>query len=280
MILVTGSTGHLGRLVIEALVPLVGADQVIAGARTPENAAGLGVAVRALDYSAPETFAAALDGVDQVLLISGNEFGQRIAQHTAIIEAAKAAGVSHVAYTSILNADTSPLILAVDHQGTEAAIAASGLAATILRNGWYIENYTENLAPVLAHDAVIGSAGDGTISAAARADYAAAAAAVLADPAKQGKVYELAGTGFTMADYAAAVSAATGREISYVDLPAADFLGALVGGGVPEGFAQVLVDADLGIATGALEGPSTDLESLIGRPSTPLADVIAAALAS
>lgn len=280
MILVTGATGHLGRLVIDALVPLVGADQVVAGVRSPEKAADLGVAVRAFDYDDPATLAAALEGIDQLLLVSGSEVGRRIAQHTAVVEAAAAAGVGHLAYTSILGVTDSPLILAQEHRATEEAIVASGLTATFLRNGWYIENYTENLAPVLAHGAVIGSAGDGRIAAATRADYAAAAAAVLADPAKQGRAYELAGTPFTMAEYAAAVSAATGREIPYVDLPPADFLGALTGGGVPEPFAQVLVDADLGVAKGVLDGPSADLESLIGRPSTPLAEVVAAAVAA
>ena len=207
MILVTASTGHLGRLAVTALVERLGPDAVIAGARRPEAAADLaaqlGVAVRELDYDRPDTIAAALAGVDQVLLISSNDLGRRIEQHRNVIDAAVAAGIGHVAYTSILRADTNPMALAVEHLDTERAIAEAGLTASFLRNGWYHENYTENLAPALEHGALLGAARDGRIAAAARLDLAEAAAAVLADPARRGGTYELAGPAFTMADLAA-----------------------------------------------------------------------------
>ncbi|BCJ46433.1 NAD(P)-dependent oxidoreductase [Actinoplanes ianthinogenes] len=282
-IAVTGATGHLGRLVVEALLSRgVEAGSIVAAVRTPAKAAGLlarGVQVREADYERPETLATAFAGVDRLLLISSNAVGNRIEQHTAAIEAAKAAGVTFVAYTSVLRADTTPILLAADHKATESVLAASGLAHSFLRNGWYTENYTAQLPTVRATGSFLGSAGDGRIAAATRADYAEAAAAVLTagDPKS---VYELGGDApFTMAELAAEVSRQVGAEIGYTDVPADKLVEILSGAGVPEGFAAILADTDVHIrANGVLDNPGSDLRDLIGRPTTPLADAVAAAL--
>lgn len=281
MIVITGTSGHLGRLVVEELARRGDPANVVATARSLDKIAGLadlGVTTRELDYDRPDTIAAALDGATQVLLVSSSEFGNRVGQHTAVVDAAVAAGVEHIAYTSILRAGTSPLIAAVDHRGTEEVLAAAPIATTRLRHGWYIENYTGNLAPALEHGAIIGAAGDGRIAAAARADYAAAAATVLLDPSLRGGTYELAGHAYTMAEYAAVVSELTGRAIPYVDLPADDFRGALLGAGLPAPLADFLVDADLGIAKGELDGDPSTLERLAGRELTPLRAAVTTAL--
>jgi len=283
MILVTGTSGHLGRLVVDALLDRISPSEIVAGARSIANVSDLaerGVHVRTVDYDRPDTLGAAFDGVDTVLLVSSSEVGRRAAQHQTVIDAARAAGVSHLAYTSILRADTSPMLLAAEHLATERAIEASGLAHTFLRNGWYIENYTANLAPALEHGTLVGSAGTGRIAAATRSDYAAAAAQVLTSAAHERAVYELAGNPFTMYELAAAVSAEVGRSIGYTDLAPADYRAVLVQAGVPEGFADVLVDADVNVARGQLDAPSTDLASLLGRPLTPLPDAIRAGLAA
>lgn len=273
MIIVTGASGHLGRLVVDQLASRIDPATVVAAARTPSKLADLaerGVVVRQLDYERPETAASALDGATQVLLISGSEIGRRVAQHRTVIDAAVAAGVEHMAYTSVLRASTTTLGLAAEHKATEAALEDSGLTASLLRHGWYIENYTENLAPALAAGALIGSAGDGRIAAATRADYAAADTAVLLDRERWGRTYELGGTAFTMSELAAAVSAASGRDIGYVDLSPEEHRAALVGAGLPEPVADFLVDADAGIAAGQLDTDPVVLEALIGRGSTPL----------
>jgi NAD(P)H dehydrogenase (quinone) len=282
MILITGTSGHLGRLVVEQLAQRVDPAGIVATARSLDkigDLAELGVVTRELDYDRPDTITSALDGVGQVLLVSSSDIGRRVAQHTAVIEAAVAAGVEHLAYTSILRADTSALFAAVEHRGTEEILAKADLVTTRLRHGWYIENYTENLASALEHGAVIGSAGDGRIAAATRADYAAADVAVLLDPSLHGGTYELGGQAYTMAEYAAVVSELTGREIPYIDLPAADYRAALVGAGLPEPLADFLVDADVGIAKGELDTPPATLEQFAGRPLTSVRDVIAAAIA-
>ncbi|MBZ4420504.1 SDR family oxidoreductase [Myxococcus sp. RHSTA-1-4] len=282
MILVTGATGKLGRLVIEELLKKVPASQVVAAARNPEKAGDLaarGVQVRKADYSQPETLGPALAGVEKVLLISSSEVGKRAQQHQAVVEAARKAGVRLLAYTSVLHADRSKMALAAEHKATEEAIRASGLPYVFLRNGWYIENYTENLGPTLAHGAFMGSAGEGRIAAATRADYAAAAVAVLTGSGHENKVYELAGdTPFTMAELATEVSRQAGKTIGYNNLPPEQYQAALVGVGVPGPFAAVLVDSDVNAAQGSLDDSSGDLRRLIGRPTTPLADAVAAAL--
>ena len=282
MIVVTGATGQLGRLVIQNLLKTVPAAQIVAAVRSPQKAAdlaALGVQVREADYTKPATLAAAFAGADKLLLVSSSEFGQRAAQHRAAIDAARAAGVKLVAYTSILRAPTSTLALAAEHVETEAMLRASGLPHVLLRNGWYTENYTGSVPAALAHGAVIGSAGAGRIAAAARADYAAAAAAVLLKDGQAGKVYELAGdSAFTLAALAAEIARQSGKPVAYQDLPEAAYKAALVGFGLPEGFAALLAQSDVAASQGALFDDGHQLGALIGRPTTPLADSVAAAL--
>ncbi|GAB5375044.1 MAG: SDR family oxidoreductase [Acuticoccus sp.] len=278
-IAITGATGQLGRLVIETLKARTDAGDLVALARTPQKAADLGIAVRPFDYDAPATLAATLAGVDTLLLISGSEIGRRAAQHAAVIDAARAAGVDHIVYTSLLRADASPLSLAGEHVATEAALAASGIAHTTLRNGWYTENCLMGVPAALAHGALIGAAGDGRISAATRADYAEAAATVLLDANLRGRTFELAGDeSFSLADLAATVSAATGRAIPFVNLSEADYAAALADAGAPADFAAALASFDTGAAAGALFEDGHALSRLIGRPTTPLRDAVAAAL--
>ncbi|MFJ3277507.1 SDR family oxidoreductase [Streptomyces halstedii] len=283
-IVVTGATGALGRLVVEHLLATVPAERITAVVRDKEKAAeaaARGVEIRVADYDRPETLADAFRAGDRVLLISGSEVGRRVAQHTAVIDAAKAAGVAQLAYTGILGGPDADFLLAAEHKETERLILASGLPHTFLRNGWYTENYTANLAPVLAHGAVVGNAGDGRIASASRADFAAAAVAVLTGEGHLGAAYELSGdTAWSLDEYAAQVAAATGKEITYSRVPAAAHREILVGAGVPEAFATILVDVDEAIGRGLLAGTSGDLARLIGRPTTPLADTVASAVAA
>lgn len=282
MIVVTGATGQLGRLVIAALLKTVPAAQIIAAVRTPAKAAdlaALGVQVREADYTQPATLVAAFQGADKLLLISSSEVGQRLVQHQAVIAAAKQVGVKLIAYTSVLHADTSVLGLADEHRGTEAALQASGLPVVLLRNGWYTENYAASIPPALAHGALLGSAQQGRISSAARADYAEAAAAVLTQEAQAGKVYELAGDeAYTLSQFAAEIAAQSGKTVVYQDLPEADYKAALIGVGLPDFVAALLSDSDAGAAKGALFDDSRQLSKLIGRPTTPLKVVVADAL--
>ncbi|WP_035817395.1 SDR family oxidoreductase [Janthinobacterium sp. RA13] len=282
MIVVTGATGNLGQHVIASLLKSVPAASIIAAVRNPAKAGNLaaqGVQVRQADYNDGASLDAAFKGATKILLISSSEVGQRAQQHQNVIDAAKRAGVALLAYTSVLRADTSPLGLAAEHVITEAAIRASGLPYSFLRNGWYLENHTEHLAPVLEHGVVLGAAQDGRFSSAARLDYAAAAAAVLTADKPQA-IYELAGDqGFTLAEYAAEVARQSGKPIVYKDLPQADFKAALVGVGVPEGFADLLADSDAGTAKGGLEDHGKQLSALIGRPTTSLLDAVKVALA-
>lgn len=274
-IAVTGATGHLGRLAIAALQAR-GATP-IALARSPEKAADLGVPVRAFDYTKAEP--AALKGIDVLVLVSSNDMNDRAGQHRSVIAAAKAAGVGRIVYTSILKGAASPMILAADHVATEAALADSGVPHTLLRNGWYTENYTGALGAAVQHGAVIGAAGEGRVSSAARKDYAEAIAVVALDAAHAGRTYELAGdTAHSGADLAAAVAKASGRPVRYVSMPEADYAKALEGFGLPAGFAAVLADSDARAGEGALYDDSRTLSRLIGRPTTPMADTVAAAL--
>jgi NAD(P)H dehydrogenase (quinone) len=278
-IAVTGATGQLGRLVIEQLKSRVGADPLLALVRDPAKAASLGVTARMADYGRPDTLAPALAGVQTLLLISSSEVGQRVPQHRHVIEAARAAGVGRIVYTSLLHADVSPLSLAAEHLETEAMVKASGLAFTVLRNGWYTENYTGSLAAAVAHGALIGSAGEGRISSAARADFAEAAAVVLTTAGHDGRVYELAGDdAYTLADLAAEVSRQAGKAVVYNNLSPADYAAALAGFGLPPALAQAIASWDVDASRGALFDDGRALSRLIGRPTTPLAQVVAAAL--
>lgn len=275
MIVVTGASGQLGRLVIEALLKKLPAGEIVAAVRHPEKVADLaarGVQVRQADYDQPASLASAFKGADKLLLISASEVGRRLPQHRAVIEAAKAAGVGLLAYTSILHADTSPLPLAAEHQETESLIRASGLPAVILRNGWYSENYLAGIPAALQYGVVLGSAGEGRIASAARADYAEAAAAVLMLDNQAGRIYELAGDqAYTLGDLAREISQQSGKAVVYQNLPESEFKADLLGAGLPEGLATLLAESDIGASKGGLFDDGRQLSRLIGRPTTTLA---------
>ncbi len=274
-IAITGATGQLGRLAIAALKAR-GA-QPIALARDPAKAPDLGVETRAFDYNSTDP--AMLHGVSTLVLISSNDFNDRAGQHLRTIMAAKVAGVGRILYTSVLKGDASPMILAQDHIATEAALREIGISATILRNGWYTENFTGALGPAIQHGAIIGAAGEGRISSAARKDYAEAIAVTALDAAHVGKTYELAGdTAHTGAEFAAAVATASGKPVAYVSMPQSEYAKALQGFGLPEGFPMVIADSDACAANGALFDDSHTLSRLIGRPTTPISTTISAAL--
>jgi NAD(P)H dehydrogenase (quinone) len=282
MIAVTGATGHLGRLVIEQLLQKVPATGIAAVARNPEKAedlVGRGVQLRKADYDEPATLDAALKGVDRLLLISSNEIGKRAPQHAAVVAAARKAGVRLLVYTSLLRADSARMSLAVEHLATEKAIQASGLPFVILRNSWYHENYTENLGSALAHGALIGAAKNGRIAAATRADYAAAAVAVLTTEGHAGRIYELGGDqAFTMTELAAEVARQSGKPVVYSDMAADVYAATLQSFGLPAAVAAMLASADEGISRGELDTQSGDLRRLIGRATTPIAEAVAAGL--
>jgi NAD(P)H dehydrogenase (quinone) len=282
MIAITGATGQLGRLVIDALLQKVPANQIVAAVRHPEKAADLaakGIVVRHADYDQPASLSAAFQGVEKLLLISSSEVGKRAAQHQAVIQAAEQAHIQLLAYTSLLHADRSVLGLGAEHRATEAALAQSTVPHVILRNGWYTENYAASIAPALIHQAFLGAANDGRIASAPRADYAAAAAAVLLADHQAGKVYELAGDDhYSLAEFAAEIGKQAGKTINYVNMSEAEFGKALIGAGLPEGLALMLADSDAGAAQGAMFDDSHTLSKLIGRPTTSYRDVIAATL--
>jgi NAD(P)H dehydrogenase (quinone) len=283
MIAITGASGQLGRLVIDALLQRLPASDIIAVVRDPAKVGDLaarGVQLRQANYDQPATLDAAFKSVDKLLFISSSEIGRRIPQHSAVIAAAQRNNVRLLAYTSLLHADTSPLKLAAEHQQTEALLRASGLPCVILRNGWYTENYSAAIAAAPVHGVVLGCAGNGRFSTATRADYAAAAAAVLiSDEEQAGRVYELAGdTGYTLSELAAEIARQCGKPVMYQNLAEADYKSALLQFKVPEDMATMLADADSCAASGILFDDSRQLSRLIGRPTTPLATTVAAFL--
>lgn len=283
MIVVTGASGQLGRLVIEGLLERLPPNEIVAAVRDPAKVADFaarGVQVRIADYDRPDTLAAAFAGAEQVLLISSSEVGSRTVQHGAVIDAAKAAGVQLIAYTSLLHADTSPLPLAAEHKATEALLAASGVPYALLRNGWYTENYLMSIPVALQHGVVLGSAGTGRIASAARADYAQAAVAVLTAVQQAGQVYELAGDeAYTLAELASEIGRQSGEDVGYQDLSEADFKLALLEAGLPDAVASLVSASDVGASKGGLFDDSRQLSRLIGRPTTSLATMVKAALA-
>jgi NAD(P)H dehydrogenase (quinone) len=282
MIAVTGANGHLGQLVVEGLVERVPVNQIIAAVRSPEKAsrfATLGVQVREADYTRPETLSTALHGVKRVLLISAAEVNQRFKLHKAVIDAAKEAGVELFVYTSLLYADSSEIFLAREHKQTEEYIRASGLPFVILRNGWYLENHTSDLANAVEHGALIGSSNEGRFASASRADYAAAAVAALTQSVSENKTYELAGDqSFSMAELASEVSRQIGRDIAYRNLSHEDYAAILLGLGLPHTTVHVIIDADAKAIRGDLDSTSRDLSRLIGRPTTTLSEAVRSAL--
>jgi len=278
-ILVTASTGQLGRLVIESLLSRgVAASDIVAGARTVEKAADLGVPVVHLDYTDVASIEAALVGVDSVLLISSSEVGQRFAQHKNVIDAAAKAGIGHLVYTSVLKATTSPLILAPEHKATEEAIGASGVPTTLLRNGWYTENYTGLVEQGRQTGELVGSAGAGRVASASRKDYADAAAAVLIGGAEHiGATYELSGdVAWDFNELASVVSEIVGTPVVYRNLTSAEHTAELEAAGLDAGTVGFLVALDANISDGLLGDTSGDLSRLIGRPTTPLAEGLVA----
>ncbi|MDE9580421.1 SDR family oxidoreductase [Citrobacter koseri] len=278
MIAITGATGQLGQHVIDTLLKTVPASQIAAIVRNPAKADALtrlGVTVRQADYSDEAAFTAALQGIDRLLLISSSEVGQRAAQHRNVINAAIAANVKFIAYTSLLHADRSPLGLHVEHVETEKMLADSGIPYALLRNGWYTENYLASAPAALEHGVFIGAAGEGKIASATRADYAAAAARVISEEGHAGKVYELAGDeGWTLSQLAAELAKQSGQKVVYQNLSEADFAAALKGVGLPAGLADMLADSDAGAAKGGLFDDSHTLSALIGRPTTSLAESV------
>lgn len=282
-ILITGASGQLGSLIVQALLRRVAPQRIIATARDPHalaDFAARGVVVREADYSRPPTLATALADVQRVLLVSSSAIGQRVEQHRNVISAAVQAGVQLLGYTSVLHADRSSLQLAQEHRETEALLRASGLPHVLLRNGWYTENLTAFAGSALAHGAVLGSAGQGVLSTAARADYAEAAAVVLTADDPAGQVHELAGdNGFTLTEYAAELARLSGRDVAYQDLPEAQYRAALLQAGLPAGLAGLLAQSDAAAAQGALFDDSRQLSGLIGRPTTDWRSSLQVALA-
>lgn len=280
-VVVTGATGHLGRLIVEGLLD-AGVDVVAGGRRTETitDLADRGARVVPLDYDRPETLAAALAGADTLMLVSGSEVGRRVAQHGAAVDAARAAGVRRVVYTSIAHADTTDLVLAPEHRATEELLAASGLVTTVLRNNWYTENYVPVLQQAAATGEIVGSVGGGRVASATRADLAAGAVAVLTGTGHDDRTYELTGDhAWTHDELAAAASHVLGRTVVYRDVSADEHRAALLAAGLDEGTAGFVVALDQGIAAGALADATDTLRTLLGRPTTPLVDALTAATA-
>ncbi len=274
---ITGASGQLGHLVVEQLKVKASTAEtdLVALVRSPEKAASLGIEARTFDYDAPETLESSLAGIERLVLISGSEVGQRARQHQNVIDAAKKAGVQWIVYTSILHADTSGISLAEEHLATEAALKESQIPFTLLRNGWYTENYTGSIAGSLAAGAFVGSAGEGKIASAPRSDYAEAAATVVTDEAYKGQVFELAGdTAYTLSELAAEVAKQTGKDFPYKDLPAAEYAGILKGMGLPEALADAIAGWDVSASKGDLFDDTKQLSKLIGHKTGSLADAV------
>ena len=278
---ITGATGQLGRLVIGKLKEKTDAGSIVALVRNTEKAQDLGVEAREFDYNKPETLATSLIGIDQLLLISGSDLGQRARQHANVVNAAKQAGVKRIVYTSLLHTGNTTVSLAEEHLPSETAVIESGISYTILRNGWYTENHTGSISGVLAGGAVFGSAGNGKFSSAARVDFAEAAVFVLTEAGHEGKIYELAGDeSYTLAEYAAEIAKQTGKNIVYNNLPAAEYAKVLESFGLPGFVAEAIAGWDVSASKGDLFNDSKTLSKLIGRPTTPLSEVVKNALSA
>lgn len=281
-IAITGATGQLGNLVIEQLLQLTAAQNIVALVRKIDKAEHFkvqGIEPREFDYDRPETLVPALLGIDKLLLISANEIGRRTPQHQAVIDAAKVAGVPYLAYTSLLRADTSPLGLAQEHRETEKLIQDSGITYTFLRNNWYSENYLAGVAHTIEIGTLFGAAQDGRISSASRIDYAEAAARVLTSTVHDNQTYELAGSqSFSLSELATLIGQAASKTINYQNLSAEEYTQGLIQASLPAGLVEVIVDADIQTIQGAMYSDSQDLEQLIGRKTTNIQDAIKAAL--
>ena len=276
---VTGATGQLGTLVIKELKKRIPTDEIVALVRSPEKASNLGVETRKFDYNNRDGLTESLKGIDRLLLISSNEIGQRAKQHLNVIEAAWENGVKWIVYTSLLHADKSSLSLATEHHTTEQAIIDSGIDYTILRNGWYTENYANSIKGAVDGGAYIGSASNGRISSASRADYAEAAAVVITNESHKGKIYELAGDdSYTLHDLAAEVSKQSGKKIPYKNLTEGEYIDALKSFNVPGPLAEAIAGWDVSASNDDLYDDSHQLSLIIGRPTTPLSESVREAL--
>ncbi|MDC6391171.1 MULTISPECIES: SDR family oxidoreductase [Flavobacteriaceae] len=272
---ITGATGQLGQLVVQKLKDKNPDAKLVALVRNPDKAKPLGIEAKAFDYEQPEALPKALEDIDRLVFISGSEIGKRETQHKNVINAAKQAQVKQIAYTSLLHADTSSMILAPEHLATEKMLQDSGIPHTILRNGWYTENYTAGLKQAVEQGAIIGSAGDGKISSATREDYAEAIAETIINDDHTGKTYELAGDQtFTMQDLAAEVSKQTGKNIEFVNLPEAEYAQKLQEIGLPEGMAKAFASLDYSASKNDLHDESGELARLINRPTTSLSQAV------
>jgi NAD(P)H dehydrogenase (quinone) len=272
---ITGATGQLGHMVVEKLKTLVSAENIVALVRSPHKAAESGVEAREFDYTKPEKLISALTGIDTLLLISSNVIGQRAEHHSNVVQAAKKAGTKWIVYTSLLHADTSTISLAGEHLATEKALQASGIPHTILRNGWYTENFSGSIPGAIAGGAYLGSAGNGKLSCAARIDLAEAAVVVMTGKGHQGKVYELAGdTAYSLSDLAAEISKQSGKNVVYKDLHEAEYANILKSYGLPEDLARAIASWDVAVSKGDMFDNGRQLSKLIGRPTTPLADTV------
>jgi NAD(P)H dehydrogenase (quinone) len=279
-IVITGATGQLGRLVVDSLLARgVAPAEIVAGGRRADQLAQFesrGVSAVELDYTKPDTLDAAFAGATQVLLISASDPGQRLTQHSAVVDAARASGVSHLVYTSILHADTTPHVLAPDHKATEQLIANSGLPATILRNGWYTENYAGTIEQARQTGEIVASVGAGRVASASRRDYAEAAAVVLTDAGTRGRSYELAGdSSWNYDELAAAATTLSGMPIAFRDVTPEEHLERLTSSGLDAATAAFVVALDQNTRAGLLDETGGDLRGLLGRPTTPLAEGLA-----
>ncbi|WP_020579642.1 SDR family oxidoreductase [Actinopolymorpha alba] len=278
MIVVTGATGQLGRLVVRDLLEKVPAERIVAAVRSPEKAgefAAVGVDVRRADYDDPASLESAFAGAEKILLISGSEVGRRIAQHTATVEAAARSGARLLAYTSVLHADTTPLVLAPEHKATEDVIRGAGIPYTFLRNGWYTEVYADTITQAARTGSFIGSANAGRVASATRQDYAEAAVAVLTGEGHENKAYELSGDhAWSFPELAAEIATAAGRPVNYHNLSPERHRATLLEAGLPEPVADLLVGIDAGVSAGLLAATPGELRTLIGRPTTPLAETV------
>jgi NAD(P)H dehydrogenase (quinone) len=282
---VTGATGKLGGLVVDALLERgIPANQIVAGGRNADRLKELqarGVRTARIDLNDRDSLRRAFRGADKLLLVSGTETGQRVRQHRNAISAANDAGVGLVAYTSIVRADSTTLILAAEHRATEDMLRESQLPFVFLRHSWYMENYTSQIPVYLRQRAILGCADDGRVSAATHADLAGAAAAVLTSEGLDHAVYELGGDdAFTMSELAAEISTQTGQTVQYQDFSVDAYTKLLVRGGVPPADAALIADGDRGVAAGELLVETGDLSRLIGRPTERLSEAIADTLAS
>lgn len=277
MILITGATGQLGGIVVENLLEKVPARQIAVLVRDENKAADLkakGVEVRVGSYHDAASLANAMSGIDKVLLISSNDFNNRLGQHKNVIDAAKNAGVKHILYTGVTmkNINESPLKpLLADHYQTEDYIEESGLTYTFLQNSLYFEVIPLFVGANVLETGIFFPASDGKVAFAARQDLGETTATILATEGHENKTYNLTGaTAYSFADVAASLSEFTGKAVSYTSPEPVAFEAMLKQFGLPEGIVLMSVLFAAGIQNGDFDLPSPTLEQLLGRKTTNL----------